>query len=72
MITGFTMCIKLFGHRVPNKNDADVGIFSGHQEVLFSKSPDVLQGFFLWTEDDVHVGGGREKNRKAYLPSSAL
>lgn len=44
---GFTVHIKLFGHRVPNKNDTDVGIFSGHQEVLFSKSPDVLQGFFV-------------------------
>lgn len=70
---GFTACIKLFGHRVPNKNDTDVGTFSGHQEVLFSKSPDVPQlFFFLWTEEDVHVGGGRAKNRKAYLPSSAL
>lgn len=44
---GFTVYVKLFGHSVPNENDTDVGIFSGHQEVLFSKSPDISQLFFM-------------------------
>lgn len=65
---GFTGHVKLFGHSVPNKNNTDVGIFRGHQEVLHSKSPDISQLFFSWTKEDVHVGGGREQNRKAYLP----
>lgn len=67
VIRGFTVHVKLFGHSVPNKNDTDVEIFSGHQTVLFSKSPDVSQLFFM-DKEDVHVGGGREPNRKAYLP----
>lgn len=44
---GFTVYVKLFGHSVPNENDTDVGIFSGRQEVLFSKSPDISQLFFM-------------------------
>lgn len=52
---GFMVHIKLFGHRVPNKNDTDVGIFSGHQEVLFSKSPDILPLFIM--------GRGRHSRR---------
>lgn len=69
---GFTVCIMLFRHSVPNKNDSDAGIFSGHQ-VLFSESPDIPQLFFFCGQKKTfHVGGRREKNRKAYLPHSAL
>lgn len=60
---GFTAYVKLFGHSVPNKNDTDVGIFSGHQEVLFSKSPDISQLFFhgqrkmfMWVEEENRTG----------------
>lgn len=60
---GFTAHVKLSGHRVPNKNDTDVGIFSGHQEVLFSKSPDISQLFFpgqrkmfMWVEEENRTG----------------
>lgn len=66
---GFTGRIKLFGHRVPSKNDTDAGVFHGHQEDLFSRSPGLslwvfFLYFFVWTEEDVHVG----KNSKAHLP----
>jgi len=59
---GFTVCIKLFGHRVPDKNDTDAGIFSGHQNVLFSKSLDIPQLFcgqrktFMWAEEVRRTG----------------
>lgn len=65
---GFTGRIKLFGHRVPNKNDTDAGVFDGHQEDLFSRSPGLSLWVFslfscvcvcVWTEEDVHVGRGR-------------
>lgn len=63
VITGFTAHVKLFGHSVPNKNGTDLGIFSGHQEVLFSKSPDISQLFFygqrkmfMWVEEKNRTG----------------
>lgn len=62
---GFTVCIMLFRHSVPNKNDSDVGIFSGHQ-VLFSESTDIPQLFFFFVDRrrrSMWAEGGRRTGR---------
>lgn len=64
---GFTVHIKPFGHSVPDENNTEAGTFSGHQEELFSKSPDISLTFYLFIFVNRGCSHGRKYNRKAYL-----